>query len=185
MEDDEEFWNTSGVKAFNFDDEESNNLGNSNTSPVAPASSTLESILAARPKSEAFLRPSMITCEGYDRIEQLVNYVDSELPKIPSQNPKDTIHDIVEGKIPIDLTKFKKKSEKLALLDTAICFRDGNVITAVTIFLYKTLKLSLFVDEIRKRPVAIDHFMSYLDMMEKTSEFQLMQKELFENPRAN
>lgn len=197
LEDEEDFWNTSGVKAFNFDDEDqlaNSNITNSNVNSsyaIAPSCSnsasglgvkTLGSILAAKPSSnEPFLKPSMIMCTGAN-IEQLIEHLDNTVsirqPSFPKQDPKTYIRDIIDKKTPIDFSSYKSKRDKLLLLDCAICCSDGNAITAVTIFISKTLKASIFIEELRKRPIAVDHYINYLEMTGRSRELTELNKQI-------
>lgn len=186
LEEEDDFWNSSDVKAFNFDDEDqslglnaqnshstSNNVapirpidsGGSSLSVHSPGMKTLGSILAA--SNEPFLRPSMIMCNG-DNIEELIEYLDETIPIFqsisPKQDPKAYIKDIVDNRVPIDFSSYKSKRDKLLLLDCAICCSDGNTITAASIFISKTLKPSIFIKEMKKRPIAVDHYVNYLEL---------------------
>lgn len=195
-EEEDDFWNSSGVKAFNFDDEDqlaNSNITNSNvlsSYAIAPSSSsssaagvkTLGSILAAKQSSnEPFLKPSMIMCKG-DKIEQLIEHLDNSISSrqisLPNQDPKKYIRDIVEKRIPIDFSSYKSKRDKLLLLDCAICCSDGNAITAVTIFMSKTLKSSILIEELKRRPIAVDHYVNYLEMTGRSRELAEFNKHL-------
>lgn len=176
---DDEFWNRSNVKAMSFDDEDqlitaqANQSGNiaaaeTATDNASPGTKTLHDILAARPSSsEPFLKPSIIMCNA-DRIEELIiftedNFVNPQLPA-PKVDPKTYIKNIIDKRVPIDFSAYKSKQDKLLLLDSAICYSDGNTITAATIHLSKTLKQSLFINELKRRPIAIDHYINYLEL---------------------
>lgn len=186
LDEEDDFWNSSDVKAFSFDDEEQttsnaissstlrNNPSRTATTPNPPEVKTLGSVLAARPSSnEPFLKPSMIMCNR-DRIEDLIAYMDKNLltrfDHRTKQDPRGHIRDIIERKAPLDFSRFKAKRDKLLLLDCAICSSDGNTITAAAIFLSKTLKRSLFIEEMKKRPVAIEHYVNYLEMTGRARE---------------
>lgn len=197
LEEEDDFWNSSGVKAFNFDDEDqlaNSNITNSNVNSsyaIAPSSTrsssisgikTLGSILAAKPSSnEPFLKPSMIMCND-DRIEQLIEHLDDTIftrqISLPRQDPKTYIRDVVDKRIPIDFSSYKSKRDKLLLLDCAICCSDGDAITAVTIFMSKTLKTSIFIEELRKRPIAVDHYINYLEMTGRSRELREFNKQI-------
>lgn len=183
LDEEDDFWNSSDVRAFNFDDEDQSSGPNptspSNTTPIVQSTSgstgykTLGSILAARSSNEPFLKPSIIMCNG-DKIEELIEYLDNNITNshtpIERQDPKLYIRDIVNKKVPIDFSPYKSKREKLLLLDCAICCSDGNLITAVSIFISKTLKTSMFIEEMKKRPTAIDHYINYLEMTGRSRE---------------
>lgn len=193
-EESDDFWNkdSSRPKAFNFDDEDQTTTSNVNTSShyatgYSSSSSstgikTLGSILAAQPSSnEPFLRPSMILCNG-DKIEQLIDYLDqtgqSSQTQVNRQDPKTYIRDIVDKRAPIDFSPYKSKREKLLLLDCAICCSDGNAITAATIFISKTLKTSIFIEELKRRPTAVDHYINYLEMTGRSREVMDLTRQL-------
>lgn len=151
----DDFWQGSSIKPFDFDDEEKQ----------IPAIKTPESVLSVKPTNEPFLKPSTITCQQRpDLIENLARDVPDVKSSPIRQEPKLYILDIVNKKAPIDFSPYKSKSEKLALLDAAICCYDGNVITAVTIFLSKTLKESIFNEELQKRQIALDHYRSFREL---------------------
>lgn len=178
FEEENDYWSGSDVRPFNFDDDDQIGDTNPNPTPVK----TLESILAAKPSSnEPFLRPSMIMCHD-DNTEQLLDYLDSKSKphssETPKLDPRTYIVDIVDGKKPIDFSIYKSKREKLMLLDCAISCLDGNIITAVTIFMSKTLKPSLFVEELRRRPMAVDHYINYLDITGRQREVIELNKKL-------
>lgn len=193
---DDDYWNSPDVRAFNFDEEDltsTSNIVNANsnyaistTSTTAQISGikTLGSILAAKVSSnEPFLKPSMIMCEG-NRIEELIEHLETcyldvdQLTEKVRQDPKTYISDIVNKKASIDMSPYKSKREKLLLLDCAICCSDGNVITAAAIFMSKTLKQSIFIEEMKTRPIAIDHYMNYLEMTGRSREAAEFRKKI-------
>lgn len=182
LDEEDDFWNSSDVKAFDFDDEEqtsglnptspSNSTAIGQSTPGTTGYKTLGSILAARSSNEPFLKPSIILCDG-SKIEELIEYLDAPMTRhtpVERHDPKLYIRDIVDKRIPIDFSPYKSKREKLLLLDCAICCSDGNVITAVTIFMSKTLKTSIFIEEMKKRPIASDHYINYLEMTDRSRE---------------
>lgn len=172
-EEEDDFWNSSNVKAFNFDDEEQNQRAT--TAAEQTAVKTLASVLSAKTSSdEPFLKPSMITCHRRNNIDYIIKHLTDEIldPQnhTTKQDPRTYITDIVNNRAPIDFSPYKSKRDKLALLDCAICCCDGNVITAATMFLSKTLKQSIFIEEIRKRPMAIHHYLNYLEISDRQRE---------------
>lgn len=170
QDEDDPFWSSSDVKPFSFDDEATAaTVGNSESSSSSGIK-TLGSILAARPSSDAFLRPSLIKCGGH-KIEDLISYIDQKAlketgptPELSKQEPNSYISDIVNQRAAIDFSPYKFKREKLLLLDSAIACSDGNAIIAVTIFMSKTLKDSIFREELERRPIAMHHWKHYLEM---------------------
>lgn len=173
LDEEDDFWNSSNVKAFNFDDEEQNQRAT--TAAEQTAVKTLASVLSAKTSSnEPFLKPSMIICHRRNNIDHVMKYLTDRIrePQTskPSQDPRTHITNIVNNGESINLSPYKSKRDKLALLDCAICCCDGNVITAVTIFLAKTLKQSIFIDEIRKRPMAVNHYLNYLEVTDRQRE---------------
>uniref|UniRef100_A0A672PP38 Spermatogenesis-defective protein 39 homolog n=1 Tax=Sinocyclocheilus grahami TaxID=75366 RepID=A0A672PP38_SINGR len=63
------------------------------------------------------------------------------------------------------LEKFRSLQDKLLLLDEAVAVYDGNVITAVLIFLKKSLSKEILFRELMARDVALRHYVHYLKEM--------------------
>lgn len=184
--DNEDYWNNTEVKAFSFDDVDSSIIipnkpsatQSDESSKLKSSSKTIGSILAARTEGP-FLKPSIVTCDSKkvdNLIEQLYHEATIETVSKSYLDPKAYMTEIVEKKASIDFSPYKSKREKLILLDCAICYHDGNAITATTIFMSKTLKQSIFIEELKKRPMAINHYLSYLQMTGRKREFQELEK---------
>ncbi|XP_048711275.2 spermatogenesis-defective protein 39 homolog [Caretta caretta] len=76
-------------------------------------------------------------------------------------SPKDTVRRMQRGKI-CSLERFRSLQEKLMLLDEAVAVHDGNVITAILIFLKRTLKREILFQELEVRQVALRHLIHFL-----------------------
>ncbi|XP_069116674.1 spermatogenesis-defective protein 39 homolog [Argopecten irradians] len=73
----------------------------------------------------------------------------------------DTVRCIITGE-PFNLEAYRSREEKLELLDKAIKTNDGNAIITIVLFVQRTIKPSIFNMEIKKRPVAVNHYINYL-----------------------
>uniref|UniRef100_A0A8C9Z0T1 Spermatogenesis-defective protein 39 homolog n=1 Tax=Sander lucioperca TaxID=283035 RepID=A0A8C9Z0T1_SANLU len=62
----------------------------------------------------------------------------------------------------VSLEKFRSLQDKLLLLDYAVSAHDGNVITAVLIYLKRTLSKEVLFRELTDRQTALRHFIHYL-----------------------
>uniref|UniRef100_A0A8C8AXS3 Spermatogenesis-defective protein 39 homolog n=1 Tax=Otus sunia TaxID=257818 RepID=A0A8C8AXS3_9STRI len=60
------------------------------------------------------------------------------------------------------LERFRSLQDKLVLLDEAVAGHDGNVITAVLIFLKRTLRREILFRELEVRQVALCHLIHFL-----------------------
>ncbi|NXO73945.1 SPE39 protein, partial [Phainopepla nitens] len=76
-------------------------------------------------------------------------------------SPKDTVRRMQRGKV-CSLERFRSLQEKLVLLDEAVAGHDGNVITAVLIFLKRTLRREILFRELEVRQVALCHLIHFL-----------------------
>ncbi|XP_029282190.1 spermatogenesis-defective protein 39 homolog isoform X2 [Cottoperca gobio] len=76
-------------------------------------------------------------------------------------SPEETVQRMQQGKV-VSLEKFRSLQDKLLLLDYAVCAHDGNVITAVLIYLKRTLSKEVLFRELESRQTALRHFISYL-----------------------
>ncbi|PVD25821.1 hypothetical protein C0Q70_13484 [Pomacea canaliculata] len=72
-----------------------------------------------------------------------------------------TLRRIMKGEA-YSLEAYRALEDKLALLDQATALQDGNAITAAVLHLRHTVKKSIFSIELAKRPVAANHYLSYL-----------------------
>ncbi|XP_050754068.1 spermatogenesis-defective protein 39 homolog isoform X10 [Gymnogyps californianus] len=76
-------------------------------------------------------------------------------------SPKDTVKRMQRGKV-CSLERFRSLQDKLVLLDEAVAGHDGNVITAVLIFLKRTLRREILFRELEVRQVALCHLIHFL-----------------------
>ncbi|XP_068198542.1 spermatogenesis-defective protein 39 homolog [Antennarius striatus] len=76
-------------------------------------------------------------------------------------SPEETVSRMQQGKV-VSLEKFRSLQDKLLLLDFAVAADDGNVITAVLIFLKRTLNKEVLFRELESRQTALRHFIHYL-----------------------
>uniref|UniRef100_A0A3Q3JPW2 Spermatogenesis-defective protein 39 homolog n=1 Tax=Monopterus albus TaxID=43700 RepID=A0A3Q3JPW2_MONAL len=76
-------------------------------------------------------------------------------------SPEHTVQRMQQGKV-VHLEKFRSLQDKLLLLDFAVSAHDGNVITAVLIYLKRTLSKEVLFRELESRQTALRHFIHYL-----------------------
>ncbi|NXY48863.1 SPE39 protein, partial [Ceuthmochares aereus] len=76
-------------------------------------------------------------------------------------SPRDTVRRMQRGKV-CSLERFRSLQDKLVLLDEAVVGHDGNVITAVLIFLKRTLRREILFRELEMRQVALSHLIHFL-----------------------
>ncbi|XP_067152969.1 spermatogenesis-defective protein 39 homolog isoform X2 [Apteryx mantelli] len=76
-------------------------------------------------------------------------------------SPKDTVRRMQRGKV-CSLERFRSLQDKLVLLDEAVAGHDGNIITAVLIFLKRTLRKEILFQELEVRQVALCHLIHFL-----------------------
>lgn len=77
---------------------------------------------------------------------------------------------ILTGDRYVNLSFFKRKEQKLELLDYAILAGDKYTMTKVILYLENTLKSPIFFYELIRRPVAADHYLLYLRNTEQLDE---------------
>ncbi|XP_075700606.1 spermatogenesis-defective protein 39 homolog [Rhinoderma darwinii] len=83
---------------------------------------------------------------------------------------EESVRRMQRGKM-CSMERFRSLKDKLQLLDEAVRLHDGNVITAVLIFLKRTLRSDVLFRELKIRPVALSHFIHFL---KETSDQQLL-----------
>ncbi|XP_062857394.1 spermatogenesis-defective protein 39 homolog [Trichomycterus rosablanca] len=79
-------------------------------------------------------------------------------------SPEETIRRMRKGKV-YSLGRFRSLEDKLRLLDEAVEAHDGNVITAVLIYLKKSLSKEILFRELMLREIALRHYVHYLKEM--------------------
>ncbi|KAA0708760.1 Spermatogenesis-defective protein 39 -like protein [Triplophysa tibetana] len=79
-------------------------------------------------------------------------------------SPEETVRRMQKGRA-YSLEKFRSLQDKLLLLDEAVALYDGNVITAVLIYLKKSLNKDILFRELMSRDVALHHYVHYLKEM--------------------
>uniref|UniRef100_A0A673ACP6 Spermatogenesis-defective protein 39 homolog n=1 Tax=Sphaeramia orbicularis TaxID=375764 RepID=A0A673ACP6_9TELE len=80
---------------------------------------------------------------------------------ISDWSPEETVQRMQQGKT-VSLEKFRSLQDKLLLLDYAVSAYDGNVITAILIYLKRTLCKEVLFRELESRQTALRHFINYL-----------------------
>ncbi|KAK1874774.1 Spermatogenesis-defective protein 39 like [Dissostichus eleginoides] len=80
---------------------------------------------------------------------------------ISDWSPEETVQRMQHGKA-VSLEKFRSLQDKLLLLDFSVSANDGNVITAVLIYLKRTLSKELLFRELQSRQTALRHLICYL-----------------------
>jgi len=83
---------------------------------------------------------------------------------------EETMKRIITGD-PYTLDAYKSLQEKERLLEKAILSKDGNAIITVVIFLERTLSAHIFHQQMKKNPIAMNHFVQHLrsSMFDETS----------------
>ncbi|KAF4070826.1 hypothetical protein AMELA_G00278110 [Ameiurus melas] len=79
-------------------------------------------------------------------------------------SPEETVRRMRKGKA-YSLERFRSLQDKLLLLDEAVSAHDGNVITAVLIYLKKSLDKEILYRELMLREIALQHYVHYLKEM--------------------
>ncbi|CAG5122043.1 unnamed protein product, partial [Candidula unifasciata] len=74
---------------------------------------------------------------------------------------EDTLRRIIKGE-EFSLELYRSLEDKLELLDKATQRHDGNAIVTAVLFLHRTVSRHIFTRELLSRPVAANHYLSYL-----------------------
>uniref|UniRef100_A0A4W5NYB7 Spermatogenesis-defective protein 39 homolog n=1 Tax=Hucho hucho TaxID=62062 RepID=A0A4W5NYB7_9TELE len=194
--DEDEYWNSSKFKAFTFDDEdddftrlkESKRAVNSirslveeedeedDVEKVSWSGEPVGSISWSVKETASSIRS---TGEVRDQSFPKINTAPS-LPKNSSGyslsslfkgtthdwTPEETVKRMQQGKV-YSLEKFRSLQDKLLLLDEAVNAHDGNVITAVLIYLKKSLSKENLFRELITREIALRHYIHFLKEIEE------------------
>nr|XP_040222490.2 vacuolar protein sorting-associated protein 16B [Anopheles coluzzii] len=184
---DDDYWNDSANKSFNFDEddvavleiatnnkrslfgEETASEANYGTGQIELPLHTiisdenLELILQEQSRNEMTI-PKGISLE--EEVKLLRKKI-QEFNYAPST--ESVVRKLILGK-PCSLEMFRSMAEKEQLLDEAIASGSGNAILKVTLFLDQTLKKKLFYTLLQTRPEAVYHYVNYLSLRLKVTE---------------
>ncbi|XP_017655359.1 spermatogenesis-defective protein 39 homolog isoform X5 [Nannospalax galili] len=177
--DEEEYWNSSKFKAFTFDDEddelsqlkESKRAVNSlrdfvddddDDDDLERVSWTGEPVGSrTRPGSFQSLSDALSDTPAKNYAPELGRPKGEYRDYSNDWSPSDTVRRLRKGKI-CSLERFRSLQDKLQLLEEAVSMHDGNVITAVLIFLKRTLSKEILFRELEVRQVALRHLIHFL-----------------------
>uniref|UniRef100_A0A182PRU1 Vps16 C-terminal domain-containing protein n=1 Tax=Anopheles epiroticus TaxID=199890 RepID=A0A182PRU1_9DIPT len=186
---DDDYWNDSANKSFNFDEDDVAVLeiasSNSNKRSLFGEDTTSETNYA-NTQSELPLH-TIISNENLELILQEQSRNEMTIPKGISleeevkllrkkiqefnyaPSTESVVRKLILGK-PCSLEMFRSMTEKEQLLDEAIASGSGNAILKVTLFLDQTLKKKLFYTLLQTRPEAVSHYVNYLSLRLKVTE---------------
>uniref|UniRef100_A0A3B4BD02 Spermatogenesis-defective protein 39 homolog n=1 Tax=Periophthalmus magnuspinnatus TaxID=409849 RepID=A0A3B4BD02_9GOBI len=78
-------------------------------------------------------------------------------------SPEEMVQRLQQGKVSsVGMERFRSLQDKMLLLDFAVNGNDGNAITAVLIFLKRTLSKEVLFRELESRQTALRHFIHFL-----------------------
>uniref|UniRef100_A0A8C5ANN1 Spermatogenesis-defective protein 39 homolog n=1 Tax=Gadus morhua TaxID=8049 RepID=A0A8C5ANN1_GADMO len=80
---------------------------------------------------------------------------------ISNWSPQETILKMQQGKV-VSLERFQSLQDKMLLLDKAVDGHDGNIITAILIYLKRSLCKEVLFRELVGRETALRHYIHYL-----------------------
>ncbi|NWZ94441.1 SPE39 protein, partial [Nesospiza acunhae] len=131
--------------------------------PKQASSYSLSSLFKGRNKLSSFQSLSdALTDTGVKNYAPELHRPKAEYKDCSSDwSPKDTVRRMQRGKV-CSLERFRSLQDKLVLLDEAVAGHDGNVITAVLIFLKRTLRREILFRELEVRQVALCHLIHFL-----------------------
>ncbi|KAB1277667.1 Spermatogenesis-defective protein 39-like protein [Camelus dromedarius] len=176
--DEEEYWNSSKFKAFTFDDED-DELSQLKESKRAVNSlrdfvdddddDDLERVSwsgepvgrRTRPGSFQSLSDALSDTPAKSYAPELGRPKGEYRDYSNDWSPSDTVRRLRKGKV-CSLERFRSLQDKLQLLEEAVSMHDGNVITAVLIFLKRTLSKEILFRELEVRQVALRHLIHFL-----------------------
>ncbi|XP_063649878.1 spermatogenesis-defective protein 39 homolog isoform X7 [Pan troglodytes] len=176
--DEEEYWNSSKFKAFTFDDEddelsqlkESKRAVNSlrdfvdddDDDDLERVSWSGEPVGSrTRPGSFQSLSDALSDTPAKSYAPELGRPKGEYRDYSNDWSPSDTARRLRKGKV-CSLERFRSLQDKLQLLEEAVSMHDGNVITAVLIFLKRTLSKEILFRELEVRQVALRHLIHFL-----------------------
>uniref|UniRef100_A0A8C2X1C1 Spermatogenesis-defective protein 39 homolog n=1 Tax=Cyclopterus lumpus TaxID=8103 RepID=A0A8C2X1C1_CYCLU len=137
--DEEDYWNSSKFKAFTFDDEDDE------FSTLKESKRTVNSIRCLVEEDDDKEEVEKVSWNGEPVSSKTLLWLLKQMFSIV-----------------VSLEKFRSLQDKLLLLDSCVAAHDGNVITAVLIYLKRTLSKEVLFRELEPRQTALSHLIHYL-----------------------
>ncbi|KAM4014574.1 LOW QUALITY PROTEIN: spermatogenesis-defective protein 39 homolog [Anomaloglossus baeobatrachus] len=185
-EDDEEKFTWSGepVGSISWSIQESSSARGSEPRSVTSDKLRSESSSSSFPRPGSFSslskgsKPGSLQSLSDAFLDTNIKFVAPELRKPKSEyqdysgdwSIEESVRRMQRGKM-CSMERFRSLRDKLHLLDEAVRLHDGNVITAVLIFLKRTLRSDVLFRELKIRQVALRHFVHFL---KETSDLLLL-----------
>uniref|UniRef100_A0A8B9HQ52 Spermatogenesis-defective protein 39 homolog n=1 Tax=Astyanax mexicanus TaxID=7994 RepID=A0A8B9HQ52_ASTMX len=185
---DDEYWNSSKFSAFTFDDEDDE------FTKMKESKRAVNSILVDDDDDDDDVekvswsgepigsKPNLTPCLFFVFFASFIIYTKAftdtstraYAPELRKPNgdvltgfyyvPEETVRRMRKGRA-YSLERFRSLQDKLLLLDEAVSLHDGNVITAVLIYLKRSLSKEILFRELMVREVALRHYVHYLKEM--------------------
>uniref|UniRef100_A0A7N6BIZ4 Spermatogenesis-defective protein 39 homolog n=1 Tax=Anabas testudineus TaxID=64144 RepID=A0A7N6BIZ4_ANATE len=157
--DEEEFWHSTKCKPFTFDDDDD---GFSKLKESKQAVNNIRPLVDEEEDEDDVEKVSWSGEPVGSKTDLLITPMlyAPELRK-PKSDYKD--HGLFVWVLQVvSLEKFRSLQDKMCLLDVSVSAHDGNVITAVLIYLKRTLSKDVLFRELESRQTALRHFIHYL-----------------------
>ncbi|XP_061723418.1 vacuolar protein sorting-associated protein 16B [Cydia pomonella] len=189
MDDEDDYWNTSETKAkaFSFDDDvlspqEILAIGQ-NKSPGQTEDSLFSGAIISNVKTATLPLSSLVSNKVLELILLAQSGKDPKAAQPQEQTVSTTIRRLVLGR-PCSLHSHRSLRSKTELLDAAGAVGDGNAILTVVLFLIQTLNKKLVYELLSSRPLALNHYISFLQNEGKISELTDLLTMLGRSPDA-
>ncbi|XP_048486631.1 spermatogenesis-defective protein 39 homolog [Plutella xylostella] len=188
--DDSEYWNTTQVKAFSFDDDiltTQEILAIGQRANLSSSQSDSEGFLSSGAAKPLLPLSSLVSPKVLDLILLAPSGKDppSKQPKLADseETVSITLKRLVLGR-PCSLHTHRSLKSKTELLDGAVAIGDGNCIISVVLFLIQTLNKKLVYELLSARPTALRHYVSFLQSEGKITELTDLLTMLGRSPEA-
>ncbi|CRL02263.1 CLUMA_CG015191, isoform A [Clunio marinus] len=186
--DGDDYWNTSLNKSFSFDDDIDQKFLDDNVSEISNVSSSGAislNLIINDSDLQMILEDQMITEPIFPKVslEEEIKILRRKLQESQYCPIPITINKLLLGK-PCSLSIYKSLNEKEDLLDKAILCGNGDAILRIVLFLKNSLKTSLFNQILETRPIAVDHYVNYLNTTMRIGEASEILKIMGRNQEA-
>ncbi|XP_023938585.2 spermatogenesis-defective protein 39 homolog isoform X3 [Bicyclus anynana] len=172
--DDDDYWNTSETKskAFSFDDDvlsPQEILAIGQKSYPGQKDESVFSSTISNAKTPLLPLSSLVSPKVLDLILLAQSGRDPNERADPDQTVAVTLKRLVLGRS-VSLRCHRSLKSKTELLDGAVAIGDGNAIITVVLFLIQSLNKKLVYELLSARPLALNHYISFLQSEGKVSE---------------
>ncbi|XP_055679474.1 vacuolar protein sorting-associated protein 16B isoform X1 [Lutzomyia longipalpis] len=159
---DEDYWNKSESKAYNFDEDDVSNISEASYEDFPQSDFPLNLLISEQDLQMILEEQSWHESVPRNSPEEELRFLRRKFQEERTPPPASVIVARLLIGRQVNLEAYRSLVQKTELLDEAIASGNGNAILHVVLFLNRTLKRKILHQLLQSRPEAVYHYTNYL-----------------------